>query len=349
MKAAISLVREALGDDAVIINSHEEDGKVKITAALELPAPKPARRKARRTKNKQVRIKPAPVQRTLRELEQEDQVENFSLSHFLEHHGMGQALQGRIVETAAAFDTDRNIDALAKALDIMFDFSPCDIKYTMNPDNGHPPRPIMLVGPPGSGKTVTAAKLTSQAILSGQNIRLINTDCIRSGSSAQLGGYAKALNITVIEASEPALLKAAIETGKQTDEVIVIDSMGYNPFNGAEMTDLQHFIQAHDVEPLLVIAAGGDPEEAAEIAETYAALGVRRFIATRVDVARRYGSLLVTAGCMDLAFAGVGITPYLANGIERLDAMNLARLLTHIKPKINHSDQDKEKSESDIS
>ena len=33
---------------------------------------------------------------------------------------------------------------------------------------------------------------------------------------------------------------------------------------------------------------------------------------------------------MDLAFAGVGITPFLANGIEKVDAMSLAQLITHI-------------------
>ena len=317
MQAALAQVREALGEDALIISTVEEGSTVKITAAAEIISHKVKPRKARKPKPK-----PSPIQRSLKELEQDDHTESISLSYFLAHHGIPKAMMQRLLETAASFDEDRNIHALAKALDLMFHFSP------LNNDYQH--RPIMLVGPPGVGKTVTTAKLTSQAVLKGRTVRLINTDTIRTGGTAQLEGYAEVLKTTVIEAPEPDLLAAAINTNKQPDELVIIDTMGYNPFNRDEMAELHRFIQAYDVEPILVMAAGGDPIEAQEIAETYMNLGVRRFIATRLDVARRYASLLATAASMDLAFAGVGITPYLAKGIERIDAMSLARLLTRI-------------------
>lgn len=317
MKAALAMVREALGNDAIIINSLEEDGKVKITAAIEIPAVKITRRKAPR-----VKPKPASVQRSLKELEQEVQTDSINLSYFLAHHGIEKTMMRRILETAASFDEVSNINALAKALDIMFHFSPIS--------NDYQNRPIMLVGPPGVGKTVTTAKLASQAILAGQTVRLINTDTIRTGGTAQLEGYGQVLNTTVIEASEPDLLAAAIDTNKQAHELVIIDTMGYNPYCRDEIAQLHSFIAAYDVEPILVMAAGSDQTEAQEIAETYMNLGVRRFIATRLDVARRYGSLLATAASMDLAFAGAGITPYLAKGFERIDALSLARLLTRI-------------------
>ncbi|MBL4803042.1 MAG: ATP-binding protein [Emcibacter sp.] len=317
MQAALIMVREALGDDALIIDTSEKKGRVKITAAIEIPAAKISPRKAPKP-----RPKPAPVKRSLKELQQEDQRETINLSHFLTHHDIPKAMMQRILETADSFDEDSQINALSSALDIMFHFSPISNDYRK--------RPIMLVGPPGVGKTVTAAKLTSQAVLAGRNIRLINTDTLRTGGSAQLEGYATILKTTVIEAPEPELLIAAIETNRHPDELVIIDTAGYNPFDSDEMNELHKFIQAYDVEPLLVIAAGIDKNEAQEISETYANLGVRRFIATRLDVARRYASLLTTAASMDLAFAGVGITPYLAKGVERIDAMSLARLLTHV-------------------
>ncbi len=318
MQAALKQVRDALGDDAIIVNSHEEDGMVKVTAALEIPAARPKPPKIK----KAGKPKPSPVQRSLKDLQQEDQIESLSLSHFLSHHGLDGAMAKRIMDTAASFDGDGTINSLAKALDIMFHFSPLD--------NDYQNRPVMLVGPPGAGKTVTAAKLASQAILSGRMVRMINTDVVRTGGTAQLDGYAEALKTTVIEVSEPGLLTAAIDTNRQEDELVIIDTMGYNPFDNHEMAELHDYITACDVEPILVIAAGTDPLEAGEIAENYARLGVRRFITTRLDVARRYASLLTTAGAMDLAFAGVGDTPYLAGGIERLDSMGLARLLTRM-------------------
>ena len=193
----------------------------------------------------------------------------------------------------------------------------------------------MLVGPPGVGKTVTTAKLTSQAVLLGKTVRLINTDTIRTGGTAQLEGYARVLKTSLVEASEPDLLRTAIETNRNPNDLVIIDTMGYNPFDKGEMSELQNFTKAYDVEPILVVAAGTDPMEAQEISETYAALGVHRFIATRLDVARRYASLLATAASMDLAFAGVGITPYLDKGIEHVDAMSLAQLLTRVTDRKN--------------
>lgn len=317
MQAALAQVREVLGDDAIIITSAEENGKVKVTAAMEVPAAKVRPSTARKPKPK-----PAPVQRSLRDLEQEDQSNSLSLSYYLAHHGVEKSMMTRLLETAASFDEPRNIDALAKALDIMFNFSPIN--------NDYQNRPIMLVGPPGVGKTVTTAKLTSQAVLSGKTVRLINTDTIRTGGTAQLKGYAEVLKTSLVEASEPDLLSPAIETSRNPDDLVIIDTMGYNPFDKGEMTELQDFTKAYDVEPILVIAAGTDPMEAQEISETYAALGVRRFIATRLDVARRYASLLSTAASMDLAFAGVSITPYLDKGIEHVDATSLAQLLTRV-------------------
>ncbi|PHZ85255.1 ATP-binding protein [Paremcibacter congregatus] len=321
MMAALGKVRDALGEDAIIIDSVEEDGRVRVTAAMELPVPRTAPQKAPR-KAPKPKPKQSPVQKSLRDLDREDQAENYNLSYFLAHHGIEKSMMRRILETAAAFEEDKNLTALARALDVMFHFKAVN--------NDYHDRPIMLVGPPGVGKTVTTAKLASQAILDGRTVRLINTDTIRTGGTAQLEGYAEVLKTTVIEAPDPELLTAAIETHRQADELVIIDTMGYNPFDAAEMAQLHSFICAYDVEPLLVISAGTDPVEAQEISETYANLGVRRFIATRLDVARRYASLLTTANAMDLAFAGVGITPFLANGIEKVDAMSLAQLITHI-------------------
>jgi len=317
MQAALAKVRETLGDDAIIISSLEEKGNVSVTAAMEVPATKAKPRKALSPKPRK-----APVQKSLKDLEHANHVETVDISYFLNHHGIGKTMTDRMLETAASFDDDNNINALVKTLDLMFHFSPIN--------NDYQNRPIMLVGPPGAGKTVTAAKLTSQAVLSGRAVRLINTDIIRTGGTAQLNGYAEVLKTTVIEVSEPDLLAPAITTNRQSEELVIIDTMGYNPFDRREMTELHQFITAYNVEPIFVIAAGIDPLEAREIAQTYANLGARRFIATRLDVARRYASLLAVAD-ENLAFAGAGITPYLAKGIERVDALSLAKLLTRVK------------------
>ncbi|MBL4894858.1 MAG: hypothetical protein JKY59_08365, partial [Emcibacter sp.] len=95
MQAALLMVREALGNDAIIIDTTEEKGKVKVTAAIEIPVAKVSARKASKP-----RPKPAPVKKSLKELQQDEQSESVNLSHFLSHHDIPKVMMKRILETA---------------------------------------------------------------------------------------------------------------------------------------------------------------------------------------------------------------------------------------------------------
>jgi flagellar biosynthesis protein FlhF len=55
--------------------------------------------------------------------------------------------------------------------------------------------------------------------------------------------------------------------------------------------------------------------------------GATRLVATKIDVARRYGGLLAAAEAGRLAFAGVGTSPEIASGLGTLRADQLCRLI----------------------
>lgn len=327
MEEALKTVRKSLGDDAVIIDSTEQeiDGKyvAKVTAAIETPAPRV---------NPHVHPAPkpasAPIKKSLRELEQEYLAsEGLDLVSSLSHHGLADSIKLKLLDLGQSLECETPELTLASALDSMYHFEPIT--------SAVPPKPIMLVGPPGAGKTITAAKLASQFLLSGKKTHLISTDVFRTGGVAQLEGYASALKTNLTEAEKPEDLLVAIETAQKKNNAIVIDSMGYNPYSEKEMADLHGFLSAADLETILVTPAGIDPYEAREIGETYAALGIKRLITTKIDVARRYASMLTIAEHGKMAFSGVGITPYLGDGIELLDALKLAKLLTRIPERNN--------------
>lgn len=322
MQEALELVRAKLGDDAVIIDSYEEGSMVKITAAIEAPV---ARTNPRTTPPP--RPENTPVHRSLRELEEEFSLsKDLDFDFFLTHHGLLENTRLTITEMCDALERETPLLCLAGALDSIFHFETLHNDYSA--------RPVMLVGPPGSGKTVTAAKLASQAVLNGFNVRLVSTDTERTGGLAQLEGYANVLHVPLTEVTSPDDLAMAL---REQDELIIIDTMGYNPFNTQDMADLHEWITAAEVEPILVSPAGADITDAQEIAETYSRIGVRRFIASRLDVARRFGGLIATAEKGRMAFAGASITPYLGDGIENIDALALAKLLTKIPQKNSYS------------
>ncbi len=325
MEEALKNVRKSLGDDAVIIDTTEQEiagtKTVKVTAAIEAPAPR-----INPHKNPAPKPVSAPIKKSLRELEEEFLAhETLDLVSSLSHHGLADSIKLKLLDLGQSLECETPELTLASALDSMYHFEPIT--------DSIPARPIMLIGPPGAGKTITTAKIASHFILSGKTVHLISTDVYRTGGLAQLEGYASVLKINLTEAEKPDDLAIAIKNAKKNNEIILIDTMGYNPYSTREMSDLHDFLANTDVEAILVTSAGIDPYEAREISETYAALGVKRFITTKIDVARRYASMLTIAENGKMSFAGVGITPYLGDGIEQLDALKLAKLLTRIPEK----------------
>ena len=93
------------------------------------------------------------------------------------------------------------------------------------------------------------------------------------------------------------------------------------------MGALGDLITAAKAEPILVLNAGGDAVEYAEIASAFAALGATRLIVTRVDMARRMGSILAAADSGRLKFSNVSTTPNVGKGLSALNPVSLARLL----------------------
>lgn len=105
------------------------------------------------------------------------------------------------------------------------------------------------------------------------------------------------------------------------------------------------FIQAVDAEPIAVLPAGIDPYDAREISEIFSRLGAQRFIATRLDAARRYGSIITSARPGSLALAAISRSPYVADGIEPATPYALARLLVSL-PGLNKSNNADKKRKS---
>lgn len=335
MAEAMADVRRTLGPDAIIVNSSSggKAGGVRVTAAVEgnagvvrgedatPPRPKPT-----------MGSRLADLVAAADNLAFDHEVDK--LDGLLDHHRLPDKLKSGLMRVAQSVTADSAHMALAAALDSEFSFRP--VGFTS-------PRPLILVGTPGAGKTVSVAKMASAAVLAGNRVRLITTDTVRSGGVDQLEGFARLMRLDVLRAPTAedlveAMTAPVAKTGTTTedDDLILVDTAGCNPFSAEELDRLWRLIEAIDGEPVLVAAAGGDCVEAQEIGEIFADLGCRRMIATRLDTTRRYASLLTMAQSGPLAFAGVSATPYVAESIQPLNPVALARLMT-ARPKPVHA------------
>lgn len=345
-------MRATLGDEAIIVSSlTKENGSIEITAALEFRTPLPRkdlpqsvisledelRKRLRETLrpttteyvaphlSKQVDLKaePAPDRPPLPF--NPDQVRAC-----MRKHNTPERLADELVQIAEGKRAQGALDALAYALDLRFNFEPIPTL---------PSQPLMLIGMAGSGKTVTTAKLAVRAILEGVDAELITTDTSRTGAVAQSKAYGELMDLPVTQAEDANALgllldkrsDLAAQAPAEKTMPCFIDTASSNPFDPLDRTLMIQLAQtaAHTggAEPILIASALTDPTILVESAEIYAHLGIRRFVATQIDIARRVGSFLNLANATGLAFSNASITPYLARGLTRLDPIRLARLI----------------------
>lgn len=327
MTEAMQMVRDQLGPEAIIVATREENGgrSVRVTAAVErmdeTPSfdPKPTIRKPTAA------AAPAPARTAVpanylqydAEEDAEDAVQEI-LTDTLLRHGVPVDISDNIISTATMMGLSDAQSAMRMALEHNFSFAPLPVK--------NPRKALMMIGAPGAGKTLATAKLAARAALTNTRAAVITTDTVRAGGVEQLEAFTKLLGIPLQKARNTAELRARIEDSRNAD-IILIDTGGTNPFEVDDMRRQASLLEAGTIEPVLVMAAGGDAEESAEVARCFAVLGVQRLFPTRLDVARRLGGLLSAAGRSGIAFSDASNTPMVANGIITLGAQSLASLL----------------------
>jgi flagellar biosynthesis protein FlhF len=233
-------------------------------------------------------------------------------------HGVPDRLAGRLRGPCLS-------DALADTLR----FAPLDLA-------GEAP-PKLLVGPPGAGKTLTAARLATRLVLAGQAPLVVTTDGRRAGGAEELAAYTRLLSLDLLVADEPATLALALER-REPGSAALIDTAGINPFDARELAALSAFGRAAGAELALVLPAGLDPAEAADIARAFAAIGTTHLIATRLDLARRAGSILAAADAAGLILAEAGIGTEAPDGLVPFTPALLAeRLAAGARPEPAHA------------
>lgn len=312
MAEAMEMVRAELGDEAIIVSTQRAAGQkgVRITAALE----------------------PADADLAVAEmLEEAPSSSAEAVKAALESHGLPTRLIERLVNAARTAEIADPTLACAAALEAGFAFAHL-------PEHSAP-RPFMLVGPNGSGKSIAVAKLAARSVLKQRQVGIVTCDNLRAGAVEQLAAFTRIMEIELVRARGPESLQKAVEASAGMFDLVLIDSPGLNPFKPTDMHYLQALIEAADVEPILVMAAGGDAIEAAEAAEAFAAIGATRLFTTRLDTTRRLGSMLAAAEAAQLALCDVSASPHVASGISPISAISLARLLLPQAPAPEHHDK----------
>lgn len=324
MHEAIEEVRRELGSDAIIVNSEQasDTGGVRVTAALEkLDSEYSVSGRGTVPATKVRDSQPESKRRVAMGTRPFDIAE---LKAVLSYHSVPFDLAERILDVANSTNSDSLVAALSNALDSLFPFASLQVRAN---------RPNLVLGPPGSGKTVAIAKMATESVLNGRKVRIFSTDSMRSGGLEQLRRFAHKLELEVEVAQSAEDLGAMItpiRSGLAKCDHVVIDTRGINPFDLDEMNEARRLIDACDADACLTLPAGLDSQDVSEIAIGFASIGISSLIASRLDTARRYGSILAALNASKMKLVAVSRTPFIAQVLETASPSLLSRLMASL-------------------
>ncbi len=339
MPEALEQVRAEMGPDAIIISSYRgKRGGFFVRAALDEPAldaqaeqvaaqlhaPQPAIILPDLMLNSQIerqfhdslvrRIRgEAPLQAL--KASGFDRAELLSL---LRSHRTPDHLAHRLAQAAEQSGLADMTLALASALDGMMRNAPLLTNF---------PKLLMLLGPPGAGKTSIAGKLAAHARLAGKSVTLVAGDTEGAGAVARLETFANHLGARLALADSPeAFEKAAAHARLAEDRLTIFDMAGFDARSPSARQAMAATASLEEMELAAVVSATWDAEDLAETVQALAGLRTKYLFVTGVDLTRRMGGLLaaVTSG---LPLGHITRSAFIAGGLETPSPLSLARCL----------------------
>ncbi len=149
---------------------------------------------------------------------------------------------------------------------------------------GRRARTVALVGPTGSGKTTTAAKLAlSDRAHGGSRVGLISLDTYKIGAFDQIQTYADLGGLPLDVLSDPAEARGALTRLARCD-VILVDTPGRTPKATASENGWRATLRALEPDEVhLVLPAGLRDHVADAFREHYVDLGLTHVLLTKLD------------------------------------------------------------------
>ncbi|MBM4357985.1 MAG: hypothetical protein FJ096_07730 [Deltaproteobacteria bacterium] len=202
---------------------------------------------------------------------------------------------------------------------------------------GDDKRVIALVGPPGVGKTTTAAKLAAAAIGNGNTVTFVGCDTYRVGAVEQLESYAVLLGCECVIVTNQSELHAAI--ARSSSDVVIVDTAGRGPEgeqavevglgegrSRGKVTGWEHRTR----HVLLCLDASLRFADAAELCQRYAACSPNAIAITKLDLTCAPGGLVHGPATTELPVA------LLCNGQrvpEDIAPATAGRILDYLAPR----------------
>jgi flagellar biosynthesis GTPase FlhF len=285
IKEALTKAKDILGEDAYIVDSQETSEGIKIIATND------ALMKEEITLQGNQEFYPITPQ-SLQTFKKED----FSLEKpidaikfivdICEKQNLGFAFCEAWLE-ALSNDLKNDFFFLDDSLDKLLNFQPDWLK------NASYENPIILVGPPGCGKTATLGKIALILKSLRMNIKVITLDEQKAGAFEQLSAYVNPMQLTV-QVGYASYLKEK-ELAMRDNKILLIDTPGINILS---QEGQEYFFKLSEkLQTPLTLVLPNDLHNTItfDIAKEFSMYNTKYLIGTRFDTSGQYGCFFSTA------------------------------------------------------
>ena len=202
-------------------------------------------------------------------------------------------------------------------------------------------RTIVLVGPNGSGKTATVAKLAASALMDEQHsVGILSLDNHRVAGTDELSRFADIMGLGMETAAEPKQVSEAFDRMADA-QLIVVDTPGIAPDDQEGRQFLEQMIATMaDPEVHLLLSAASQEKTISKMVRFFQPVGATRLLPTHLDWTEQIGPFVNQLAHhrlpMSYMSTGAGIPEGLNIATERSLAI---RLLSANVPDVAASEQ----------
>jgi signal recognition particle subunit SRP54 len=194
--------------------------------------------------------------------------------------------------------------------------------------SGARPRPLMLIGLQGSGKTTAAGKLARMLRSQGERVMLVACDPYRPAAVRQLETLGERLDVPVFyepDVPPPKLAKNALEKARNGGySVMILDTAGRSQLDNELMEELRAIRERVDPVEVLLVVDAMIGQESVNVAKGFRdVIPLTGLILTKMDGDARGGAAISIRSVTGVPIKFLGIGEAL-DGIEIYDPARLS-------------------------
>jgi len=155
------------------------------------------------------------------------------------------------------------------------------------------PRVVALIGPAGTGKTTSMAKLAESFVKKrGKRVVILSQDTRRLGAIEEAEIISRRIGVEMETVQSPDELTRAVERFFDAD-LILLDTAGCNPLKKDEMLQMKGILRHEFIdERLLVLSINTRIEDLENYRDRFSETGISGYVFTKLDETNALGNII---------------------------------------------------------